>query len=254
VYTFKGISVQAVRMIPDEETGWGPLAYRVQGRLDSDARAGNQDAAYPKWDCLESVRFWAPARQGVPGHEMIVRRDHYVAWTESGEAFTMPPREFTAIFLPEPPGGKATPTGLRFMRVNSPPDWPLPSRGTPGSAGLDLSACMEGKSFIEPRRLFKVGTGWAVEIPPGFEGQIRPRSGLAFREGVTLFCQGTIDPDYRGELKLLMVNMGFETVTISPGQRLAQLVVSPCLMAEPEVAGFLSETVRGRAGFGSTGD
>lgn len=130
-------------------------------------------------------------------------------------------------------------------------------RMTPLAAGLDLAACLpEGERVvIEPGARAKIPTGWALAIAPGFEGQVRPRSGLALRQGLTVLnAPGTIDADYRGELQVLLVNLGSEPVRIEHGERIAQLVVAPVELCEPvEVDALPESPVRGSAGFGSTG-
>ncbi len=132
-------------------------------------------------------------------------------------------------------------------------DLPLPQAQSPGAAGLDLCAAVSEPLSIEPGQIRLVPTGWAAAIAEGYEGQIRPRSGLALKKGLTLInSPGTIDSDYRGEIMLAMVNLGQEPVTIERGQRVAQLViaqVSRPLILEVEE---LSETSRGEGGFGST--
>ena len=122
--------------------------------------------------------------------------------------------------------------------------------------GVDLDNCEEQPRTLYPgqRRLF--GTGIALTIPPGYEGQIRPRSGLAVKHGITVLnSPGTIDADYRGEIKVLLINLGQEAVTIQPGDRIAQLVIAPVARAALADIGDreLSATVRGVGGFGSTG-
>ena len=128
---------------------------------------------------------------------------------------------------------------------------------TPGAAGLDLFACLvEGQSVtLAPGGRKLVPTGWKIAIPTGHEGQVRPRSGLALRRGVTVLnAPGTIDADYRGELQVLLVNLGAEPFEIVHGERIAQLVVAPLTDAGvAEVEAFETETDRGSGGFGSTG-
>jgi dUTP pyrophosphatase len=143
---------------------------------------------------------------------------------------------------------------LRFKRVCDDPDWPLPAFGSGEAAGLDLKAAVDGPITMAPGSIRLIPTGWAVAVPPGHEGQVRPRSGLALRHGLTVVnSPGTIDSDYRGEVGLAMINLGPEAVTVNRGNRLAQLVISkverPRLVVEEE----LDETGRGRGGFGSTG-
>jgi dUTP pyrophosphatase len=129
---------------------------------------------------------------------------------------------------------------------------PLPAYATEGAAGLDLRAAEEHRLDPGERRL--VGTGFAVALPPMREGQIRPRSGLAARHGLTVLnAPGTIDPDYRGEIKVLLVNLGADAIEIAVGDRIAQLVVAPFERVHPTETTELPETERGAGGFGSTG-
>ena len=128
----------------------------------------------------------------------------------------------------------------------------LPTRATPGSAGFDLASAEAGTLEPGSRRLF--ATGFAVAIPDGFEIQIRPRSGLALKHGVTLpNTPATIDSDYRGELKVALVNLGQEAFEVTRGMRIAQLVVARVEPAEFRTVDSLPETGRGAGGFGSTG-
>jgi dUTP pyrophosphatase len=125
---------------------------------------------------------------------------------------------------------------------------------TEAAAGLDLAAAIDRSLVLEPGARSAVGTGWALAIPIGFEGQVRPRSGLALRHGLTVAnAPGTIDADYRGELKVLLVNLGSEPITIEPGERIAQLVIAPVAHAELVVVSELDDSARGSGGFGSTG-
>jgi dUTP pyrophosphatase len=132
-----------------------------------------------------------------------------------------------------------------------------PRRMTALAAGLDLAACLPDDRSItlEPGARARVPTGWAVAIAPGFEGQIRPRSGLAWKHGLTVLnAPGTIDADYRGELQVLLVNLGSEPVTLAHGERIAQLIVAAVALVEPrEVEELPAVEGRGDAGFGSTG-
>ncbi len=133
-------------------------------------------------------------------------------------------------------------------------DLPLPERASPGSAGLDLRAAIGADRVLEPGERALIPTGLAVELPAGWEGQVRPRSGLAVRHGVTLLnSPGTIDSDYRGELKVLLVNLGGEPFLLRRGDRIAQLVVAQVARVALETADRVSETVRGEGGFGSSG-
>ena len=131
---------------------------------------------------------------------------------------------------------------------------PLPRYETPGSAGMDLRASIDQPITLAPLQRAAVGTGIALEIPMGYEGQVRPRSGLAAKSGVTVLnAPGTVDSDYRGEVKVILVNLGSEPVTLAMGDRIAQLVIAPVLQARLEVATELSDTHRGAGGFGHTG-
>jgi dUTP pyrophosphatase len=127
-----------------------------------------------------------------------------------------------------------------------------PRRHTKAAAGLDLVAA--STVTLAPGQRALVSTGIAVAIPSGFEGQIRPRSGLALQHGLTcLNSPGTIDSDYRGELRVLLVHHGHELVTVERGWRIAQLVIAPVVEASPLLVASLDETERGQGGFGSTG-
>jgi dUTP pyrophosphatase len=133
----------------------------------------------------------------------------------------------------------------------------IPSYATGGAAGLDLCAAVEAPVTLRPGERAAVPTGLAIALPPGHEGQVRPRSGLAARHGVTVLnAPGTIDEDYRGEVKVLLVNLGQSAYTVERGDRVAQLVVAPVTRVDVvEVASVdaLGATARGDGGFGSTG-
>ena len=123
-----------------------------------------------------------------------------------------------------------------------------------GAAGLDLASAADGAVTVAAGGRVAVPTGLAFEIPPGFEGQVRPRSGLARKVGLTILnAPGTIDSDYRGEIQVLLVNLGDAPHVIQPGDRIAQLVIAPVSVAELEEASELAETSRGAGGFGHTG-
>ena len=131
-----------------------------------------------------------------------------------------------------------------------------PRYATGGAAGLDLVAALDAPLELAPGARAAVPTGVAVALPPGHEGQVRPRSGLAAKHGVTVLnAPGTIDEDYRGEILVLLVNLGERAHRIAPGDRVAQLVVAPVTRVEVRVveAGALPSTERGAGGFGSTG-
>lgn len=136
-------------------------------------------------------------------------------------------------------------------------DLPLPACASPGAAGLDLVAALpeERPLTLRPGERALVPTGLRIALPPGYEAQVRPRSGLALRHGLTVLnAPGTIDSDYRGEVGVLLVNLGSEPVTIRRGERIAQLVLAPvCRLAWEERPVAIGETVRGPGGFGSTG-
>jgi dUTP pyrophosphatase len=139
-----------------------------------------------------------------------------------------------------------------FKKINA--SAKSPAYMSVGAAGCDVSACIETPVVLQPGDRAAVGTGLQFEIPQGFEIQVRPRSGLAFKEGLTVInAPGTIDSDYRGEVKVLLVNLSQKPVTVSTGERIAQLVVSPVIQAEWQEETVLSETHRGEGGFGSTG-
>jgi len=142
---------------------------------------------------------------------------------------------------------------VRFTRLPSNPDLPLPERATPHAAGYDVRSAEESVT-LEPGEIRLVGTGLLMELPEGLECQVRPRSGLAFKHGITLpNSPGTIDPDYRGELRVIMQNLGDRPVTLNRGERIAQLVFARFETPDIELAQTLSETARGTGGFGSTG-
>jgi dUTP pyrophosphatase len=142
---------------------------------------------------------------------------------------------------------------LKVRRVGSRgPPLPLPRYETAGAAGLDLRADEPFSLAPGERRL--VPTGLAVEVPPGHEGSVRPRSGLAVKHGIGMVnAPGTVDSDYRGELSVILVNHGQAPVSFARGDRIAQLVIAPVVQAELELVEDLSDTDRGHGGFGSTG-
>ena len=130
----------------------------------------------------------------------------------------------------------------------------FPSYMTPGSSGLDLRASIEEPMTLEPFERKLISTGLKLAIPQGYEGQVRPRSGLALKHGITtLNSPGTIDSDYRGEVKVLLINLGSAPVVINSGDRIAQLVIAPVVQAELEEVDELDDTSRGEGGFGHTG-
>lgn len=145
---------------------------------------------------------------------------------------------------------------VRIMRLPHSAGLPLPSYQTEHAAGLDLIAALPADKpvAIAPGARALIPTGIAIALPPGTEAQVRPRSGLAVKHGLTLLnTPGTIDADYRGELQVLLVNLGSESVTIARGMRIAQLVIAPVARAQLRETSSLDETTRGSGGFGSTG-
>ena len=131
---------------------------------------------------------------------------------------------------------------------------PLPRYMTPGAAGMDLLADVGEPVGVEPGARVLIPTGIAIELQPGFEAQVRPRSGLALRYGVTLLnSPGTIDADYRGEIQVLMINLGDQPYTVRRGDRIAQMIVAPVVRAELRAVDALSDSRRGPGGFGHTG-
>lgn len=134
------------------------------------------------------------------------------------------------------------------------PDAQLPEYRTPGAAGMDLMALLDSPLELEPGARALVRTGLSVAIPSGYEGQIRPRSGLALRNGVSVLnSPGTIDSDYRGEIQVLLINLGEKPYKISHGDRIAQLVVCPVVRIGWEEREGLPDSARGAGGFGHTG-
>lgn len=143
---------------------------------------------------------------------------------------------------------------VRVLRLENAQDLPLPKPFSPGSAGCDLRAAVDAPTPLAPHQRLLVPTGIVVEIPPGWEGQVRPRSGLALRHGVTVLnAPGTVDSDYRGEVGVLLINLGDETYTVKRGQRIAQLVIGPTRSVAWEETAVLETSERGAGGFGSTG-
>jgi dUTP pyrophosphatase len=130
----------------------------------------------------------------------------------------------------------------------------VPRYMTAGSAGMDLSSAAEAAVVLAPGARLGVPTGLAIALPVGYEAQVRPRSGLAIKHGITVVnAPGTIDADYRGEIVVLLVNLGGEPFSIAPGDRIAQLVVAPVVQVQLEEVEALDDTARGAGGFGHTG-
>ncbi|MDR1588544.1 MAG: dUTP diphosphatase [Treponema sp.] len=141
---------------------------------------------------------------------------------------------------------------LKILRKDT--SIPLPQYESEYAAGFDLRAFLDAPFDIPPLGRAKIPTGLRIEIPAGYEAQVRPRSGLALRRGVTVLnSPGTIDSDYRGDLEIILINLGAETFTVRNGDRIAQMVVAPVCRVKPVDAASLTETRRGEGGFGSTG-
>jgi dUTP pyrophosphatase len=143
---------------------------------------------------------------------------------------------------------------VQILRLPHSEGLALPAYETAGSAGMDLRAAVTDPLTLSPGMRAAIPTGLAFAIQHGFEVQIRPRSGLALKNGITcLNTPGTIDSDYRGEVKVILINLGLEPFTINRGDRIAQIVIAPIVQAEVLEVETLDETLRGAGGFGSTG-
>ena len=143
---------------------------------------------------------------------------------------------------------------VNIQRLPHGQDMPLPAAATAHSAGYDLCACVDAPVYLRPNARCAIPTGFAIALPPGFEGQVRPRSGLALKHGITVLnAPGTIDADYRGEIKIALINLGQGPYTVKRGDRIAQMVIQKTCQARLEIAERLDETQRGRGGFGHTG-
>ena len=144
----------------------------------------------------------------------------------------------------------------QLMQLPHGKDLPLPSYETAEAAGMDMRAAVpeDAPLTLNPGARELVPTGFAMAIPPGFEAQIRPRSGLALKHGIGLVnAPGTVDSDYRGEIKIILINLGREDFEISRGMRIAQMIIAPVLQVAIEPVESLDDTARGAGGFGSTG-
>jgi dUTP pyrophosphatase len=143
---------------------------------------------------------------------------------------------------------------IQFKKLPKATDLPLPSYESKFAAGMDIRAALEKSVELKPGQRRLISTGLKMAIPEGYEAQIRPRSGLAYRNGITMLnTPGTIDSDYRGEVKVLAVNLGDEPFVINHGDRIAQMVIAPVTQANIEEVDNLSNTERADGGFGSTG-
>jgi dUTP pyrophosphatase len=143
---------------------------------------------------------------------------------------------------------------IAVTRLPHNPDLPLPAYETEQSAGMDLAAAIDAPTILAPGARDMIPTGLAISLPPGYEAQIRPRSGLAAKNGVTVLnTPGTVDADYRGEVKVILINLGNEDFVIERGMRIAQMVIAPVTQGLFTEVDVLSDTARGAGGFGSTG-
>lgn len=143
---------------------------------------------------------------------------------------------------------------IQFKKLPHAKDLPLPSYESEYAAGMDIRAALKEPVILKPRERKLIPSGLKMALPKGYEAQMRPRSGLAYRHGITMLnTPGTIDADYRGELKMLAVNLGEEEFIINHGDRLAQMIIAPVIQADVHEVRDLSETERGDGGFGSTG-
>jgi dUTP pyrophosphatase len=145
---------------------------------------------------------------------------------------------------------------LRIQRLAHAVGLPLPRYETAGAAGMDLIAAnpADAPIVLQPMQRVLVPTGLVLQLEPGFEAQVRPRSGLAFKHGVTVLnAPGTVDADYRGEVQVLLVNLGSESFTVTRGMRIAQAIIAPVIQVDPLEVEQVDETPRAAGGFGSTG-
>ncbi|MBW3635905.1 MAG: dUTP diphosphatase [Armatimonadetes bacterium] len=146
----------------------------------------------------------------------------------------------------------STPPSIKFKREKGGEDLEMPSYQTPGAAGMDVRAAED--RTLQPSETALIPTGFSMEIPAGFEAQLRPRSGLAAKHGITLLnSPGTIDHDFRGEVQIILTNLGFKPFHVHRGDRIAQMVIARVERAQIEIVAQLSETERGSGGFGHTG-
>ena len=148
------------------------------------------------------------------------------------------------------------PIDVEIVQLAHAADLPLPAYQSAGASGLDLLAAIPANEpvTIEPGRFTAIPAGISIALPRGVEGQVRPRSGLAARHGITVLnTPGTIDADYRGEVAVILINHGRESFSVTRGMRIAQLVIAPIAYAQPKKVEKLTDTARGSGGFGSTG-
>lgn len=143
---------------------------------------------------------------------------------------------------------------IKIKRVNNNKDLPLPGYESSGASGMDIRAAVTEELMLEPGDIKLIPTGLAISVPEGYEAQIRPRSGLALKYGIGIVnSPGTIDSDYRGEIRIIMINWGRKDFEIKRGDRIAQMIISKVYRAEVSEAGDLDDTKRGEGGFGHSG-
>ena len=143
---------------------------------------------------------------------------------------------------------------VKIKKLENFKDLDLPKYETPNSAGMDLRSANDESIIIKPLERVLIKTGLAIALPSGYEAQIRPRSGLALKKGITVLnTPGTVDADYRGEIGIILINLSNEDFVVERGMRIAQMIVAPCVQVKLEVVEDLSGTERGEGGFGSTG-
>ena len=143
---------------------------------------------------------------------------------------------------------------IKFQRLAHASDLALPSYATEGAVGMDIAAAIDRPRCLQPGAIMAIPTGFAMELPAGYEAQIRPRSGLALKHGVTIAnAPGTIDSDYRGEIMVILLNNGNQAFTITKGMRIAQMVLAAVTIVTPIEVNDLNKTGRATGGFGSTG-
>ena len=146
------------------------------------------------------------------------------------------------------------PITVKVKRLANGEGLALPSRMTAEAAGFDVAAAVDAPTVLEPGEIRLVPCGFAMAVPKGYEAQVRPRSGLALNDGVTVLnSPGTIDADYRGEVKVILINFGELPFVVEPKSRIAQLIIAPITQISWKIAESLPETARGEGGFGSTG-
>ena len=140
------------------------------------------------------------------------------------------------------------------VKIINQSDNPLPTYTTQGSSGMDLRAFLDNSEVLDPMQIKAITTGLFIELPPGYEGQVRPRSGLALKQGLTVLnTPGTIDSDYRGEIKVILINLSGQQQEIKPGERIAQLIVQKVDRVQLKLVDKLQGSERGEGGFGHTG-